>query len=420
MGHKILIISEYGDTAALAQRLTEEGHDARVYICDKKFKPILNGIVQKVESGAKFDPDVVVYGETGLGKSRIYSNYARGQGYPSFGGSVYADVLEHNRFAAIKLAHDSGIPVPDTWEFDNYRNAQKFLAAHDDTRYICKVNDGNEFTSFMGKTNEDVANYLAKEKPTRFILQQFIDGLLEMNCELWFSHGKPIDGSLNCSMEEKKFLSGDMGPNVGCSSTLVWKPKSTKLVEEVWNSGLLNKIEDERYTGPLDIALMLDRGGKPYFLEFTPRFGINAVFALVHILKSDLGEVLVRAARGEAPVMDLTDNEYAFALTVSIPPYPYEIDALQTPNISIDTSPISDDNVCLWGYDITAYDGAFYSAGLHGKLFDITTSSVSPSAAAYFAKEAAKSLDISNAQWRDDAGNKQQENIYTLETLGYL
>ena len=50
-------------------------------------------------------------------------------------------------------------------------------------------------------------------------------------------------------------------------------------------------LEKKKYTGPLDINGIVSKG-RFYGLEFSARFGFNALYALLPLLREDFGDIL--------------------------------------------------------------------------------------------------------------------------------
>ena len=58
-----------------------------------------------------------------------------------------------------------------------------------------------------------------------YILQAFVDGA-ELSSALWIYKGKVV--SANRTFENKQFIEGNKGPNVGSASNTVWQCKNAE------------------------------------------------------------------------------------------------------------------------------------------------------------------------------------------------
>jgi phosphoribosylamine--glycine ligase len=103
----------------------------------------------------------------------------------------------------------------------------------------------------------------------------------------------------------------------------VWQAtESNRVIEE--GIELMGPIlKDYDYVGPIDLNTVVDEKGV-WALEFTPRFGYDAMPALLELVDEDLGALIAKMARGEKPRRMKLKPGFASALRVSIPPHPSE------------------------------------------------------------------------------------------------
>jgi phosphoribosylamine-glycine ligase len=92
--------------------------------------------------------------------------------------------------------------------------------------FVFKPNGGQEqdtATTYVSKSSDDMLRYLDKlgtiTKGVEFILQEVVNGT-EVSVEGWFN-GEDFY-FINGTLEEKKFMEGNKGPNTGCAGNLVW------------------------------------------------------------------------------------------------------------------------------------------------------------------------------------------------------
>jgi len=415
---RILLATKDGDTLPLVFRLMEEGHTVRAWIENEKYGRLCDGLIPKLQKPQEieaFDPQLILNLETSLpGKTEQWLR----AGYPTLGGTRLAHELEADRFGALEFAREAGVLIPRTFPFMEGSEAIQRLRT-DSTRMCCKFNEdgGDKFLSFLGKSNADVIHFIEKKydpaKHKGLILQEYIEGPLELNCEGWFSRGELI-WPMNAGMEQKRFLSGDLGPNTGCMSTLTW-PLSERS-HTPWTRGMLEKLKELEYTGPLDMAFKMGKDGKFYFLEFTPRAGINAVFGLVDLFEGNLGEWFAGVAEGTEREMPLR-KAFSYILSVSVYPYPYEIPAVYLPGVEVRV-PSLPSGANWWPFGVEeGKDGKIVTAPGYPLVGYLSVCDRSAGKAVDRAKVIAQEIEVTGKQYRDD-GESLLEPLKRLQSLG--
>jgi len=415
---RYLILSKYGDGLALSYRLQDEGNQVKAFLTYKPYDKVGQGWIDRVESldeGLSWEPDVVVCDRNNVTSE---AEHCRDEGFLVFGASPLHKRLEEDRPFALGIVEKYGILVPDWQEFSASAEAIKFLKANKG-KWVLKFGSGDSIPTRLTESEEDAIAYLEDTKPKQpFIVQEHIDGKLELNTEAWFSDGSLIEGSINHGMEQKRFLAGDMGPNTGCESNLTWTSSGAAFDETFGAGGLLGWLEEEQYAGPIDIAAIMDEEGRLWFLEFTPRLGYSAIFSMLPILNSDLGQIFYECASGSIPEFNLS-KDYGFAVTLSTTPYPYEMPKEHIINERLRLGPDLEPGDSFWPIDLSFKDDVWRTAGAHGLLGYATSSSPSPQDAVYTALHALEGTKGTNLQWRTDAGNPT-DKIALLRKFGYL
>jgi hypothetical protein len=186
-----------------------------------------------------------------------------------------------------------------------------------------------EASSYVAKSAEDMIDYLSYSKEegkingTTFILQDVVPGS-EVSTEAWFSNGELIGSSINTTWETKKFLAGELGQRTGAETSLVCGYKDPPALFRGTVSKIQPLLKHAKWTGPIDVnAIVSEKDRKPYFLEFTPRFGYSAIFAYATILGCGVGEFLKGVVTGGFKVP--YKATWGTALKLSVPPYPCDI-----------------------------------------------------------------------------------------------
>ena len=161
-------------------------------------------------------------------------------------------------------------------------------------RWVLKPHDtAASDLSYPAKDAEDMLRRLAHAqemeelKPTqKFIIQEFIKGI-EISTEVWVQNGELV-GKPNGTIETKKAFPGDLGPNSGCQTSVVWPYEgltSRIVAQTVGRPELREWLRSPTapggdallpYSGPLDInCIISEEDHKPYGIEWTPPFWLQ-------------------------------------------------------------------------------------------------------------------------------------------------
>ena len=192
--------------------------------------------------------------------------------------------------------------------------------------------------TYGAKSGEDLAQYLQRIRRKygnriRCQVQDKIDGI-PISTAQWFN-GKEFVGPIFGTIEHKKFLNDDVGPSTGCALNAVWAyPESeVELAEKLgWPEFASILRRNDAPPRIDDMNAVVDDDGDAFFLEHTPRCGYDSeptAFRLV----GDLTRFLWNVATGQGSMPDISSH-IAFAVRLSVPPYPWEHvehDARHTP-----------------------------------------------------------------------------------------
>lgn len=341
---KFFIYSTYGDTLFLVPILEQEGNDVTFCLADPnpKSKGVMGkGIARKLITGigdrrsiqdvasfikSKVSRDTVIVFDmvsTTKIKSGPVADQLRNEGYPVVGASGFADAIELNRTYGAQVMRMAGIDIPSTASFVDFKEAIKF--ARDHPKFLvfkAHGNLGESRTLVADNVDEFVADLELQQRLTKgsieFELQEKVDGV-ECSVEGWFNGDDWIFQSFNSTIEEKRFMNGGLGANTGCMGNVVWfwRHARPKIVRETLLK-LTSILRKANYRGPLDINT---KGGKG--LEFTARFGYDAIQTAYHLLGIEMGRLLSDIARGS--IRRLSPSfDFAAGVRVSIPPYPID------------------------------------------------------------------------------------------------
>ena len=417
---KILIISKSGDGFGIAQKMQAEGHEIRIWVKEEGFDFVLKNIVEQVSSwrpSASDWADLVIADMVGFGRMETtLDNFE----VPHVGFNQIADMMELDRAKQMQLFSKFGIETPETESFANPTAAKSILDGWINPGYVIKpsgnLDTGKTFVTRDAETFSWALEQFSGDQD--LIVQRIVEGV-EISTEGWFN-GEDWLNPFNHTIEYKRFLTGDLGPNTGCSGNVVWavdKPQKDELVKNLKKLGPFLKAAG--YKGPIDLNTIATSSGI-FALELTTRIGYDAIEALYEIMEpQDLGEVFDSLGRGDKPVdLPVKKGMFGIAIRLTVPPYPHRKADKRDKGLPIIGLPEDLDHFYLTDvflnnnlYQWSASDGVLMKVGGNGRTIKEAT------AAAY---ERAKSIRVEGAQYRVDIASGAERNISQLKKWGYL
>src|ERR1700741_3280646 len=162
-------------------------------------------------------------------------------------------------------------------------------------------------------------------------------------------------------------------------------------------------LRDYDYVGPIDLNSVVNEDGV-WGLEFTPRFGYDALPALLELVDGQIGPTIAAMARREHPANLPLVNKRAAGIRISIPPYPSEH---FHPDEGIPIRGLTrEDREHLYFYDVKLNDANhLVSTNAFGAIVTITGSGDGISDAFSGPIELAKRAKIPQKQYRTDLVN---------------
>jgi phosphoribosylamine-glycine ligase len=329
----ILFISADGSSVVLHPKIEQEGHQAIWWIEDEGCAEVGDGIVMKTS-----DPDAVassadlIIVDDNTKRQAILADKYRGQGKAVWGGGRFVEKLEHDRGFGMDVYQEYGIPIPDTFEVRGLGDVKTVLKDFfDRTEKVVVKLDGEAMAgssfSFIAKNRE-----MCLEQVTHWeddgllgggwsgILQRFVPGI-EVSTEAWWN-GEEWS-THNITLEEKKSLSGDLGPAVGCAFNTVARISSSSRLFKMVLEPLGPLLKKHGYVGQIDTNAIVDADGVPRALEFTPRLGYDATPTLAwgnnHGYANKI--LFVLGLGGDFEGFGYQGRVWA-GVRISVPPYP--------------------------------------------------------------------------------------------------
>ncbi len=160
---------------------------------------------------------------------------------PTLGDGSFEHLLEDDREFGIQAMEGCGINVPPYAKFQTPSEAKGFIKSTN-KRYVFKPftvggTSQDTATTYVSKDASDLLEFIdtlwASAKQAPFILQEFIAGQ-EIGTEAFFNG---TDFFLpSGTLEEKKFMNDNKGPNTGCAGNLIFAMTGE---EKIFKEGLL-------------------------------------------------------------------------------------------------------------------------------------------------------------------------------------
>jgi phosphoribosylamine--glycine ligase len=350
----------------------QEGHEVDFYLEDKDGPNLYKGILPRVKNWKDgIDKSTILVFD--MSKMGAEADEMRKAGYAVVGGSALSDTMELDRAFGISVAENHGIAVPESEEFTDFEAAKEWIDG-EDCGWVFKPNDNKEgVRTFVASDTEQMTAMLEHysdlwKGEISFVLQKVIQGV-EISSEVWCRNGEIIEGSYNNTLEQKRFMPGDKGPNTGCMGSTVRFNLCPGLLEATF-SKLRPWLKQQKFTGPLDINTIVEFGsGTPYFLEWTPRFGYSAIYAMLMGLNMEVGEFLHGMATGEVRQLTTT-NEWLASLRLTMPNYPHCEETPESEGLPILGLDLDDEKI--WPLDIMLDKGKIVCSGYDSIICEVS------------------------------------------------
>ena len=433
------LISKDGDAWSLMERIRSEGNHAITYINNEEKRRVGDGIIEKSGAGRVLidnrgntnrevllevlhpKPDCIIM-DMVCGGFGALANLLRKDGYPVIGGHSWADRIELDRPYGAQVMRAMGIKTPKTYTFNDYTEAINFVK---ETRgvYVYKPS-GNQSTTttYVAKGPDDLIGMLEHYSDIKeeFELQEKVEGI-EISTELWFNGKEVIN--VNHTMEEKLFLEGNRGPRAGCMGSVVWIGSENSRLYKEGVGRMLPALKKIGYRGPLDLNTIVTKD-KLYGLEFTPRFGYDALFVLLEMFKGKISDLLYGVATGITREMTFR-SDWGMGIDLCVPPYPLHCEPDMYKDVLIQG--IDEGNRRhLWLYDVYKVGNQYLCAGCGGDIGAITArgdrvDGYSPIRdAKRRVLRTISNLVIPDVMWRRDIGDRVQDEYKQLQTWNWL
>lgn len=400
---QLIFMSNSGESLPIVWRLRREGVQVGIYIHNPQYRHNYDGLLEKIPiTSIKKElkkADVIIFDITRPNEKNnkkkeqniillkqdiaLLKMFGLKVSSPSvfgpvadklkkdhlvIGASEITEHLELDRNEGAELAEKMGFALPEIHEFKTLTEGANFLKGRTDMWVFKPHNNQDLDLTYVEKFPGELLTKLLDEYSVRigdkceYILQKKIDGI-ELSSEVWIGKQGPVH--FNHTIENKRLMDANLGPAIGSQSNTIWiKNKAGLLTEPL--TKMAAYLHKEGYIGPCDANCII-RGSVPYFLEWSPRFGYDAIYCLLNLVKGSLGDFFLKDFKVEF------HEGYAVSQRFSIPPYPYANPGLRK-NYAKDVSILNKlhKSLFFWAQDVYLDAGKLKCAGADGILGIVT------------------------------------------------
>jgi len=175
---------------------------------------------------------------------------------------------------------------------------------------------------------------------------------------------------------------------------------------------VLKKVD---YRGPIDLNSIVNEEGL-WGLEFTVRFGYDAVQTLMELYRGSLTRLMYDVAVGNRIEGELS-GDYAIGVRLSIPPYPHS----EKGEEGVPVIGLNEENLKhIWLGDVKREGERWYSAGADGVICCVTARGRSVRECRRRVYRTISNLVIPQVQYRTDVGERVEKDEMRLREFGFL
>lgn len=330
-------------------------------------------------------------------------------GVPCFGPRANAAVIEGSKVFSKNLMKKYNIP---TAAYETFASAEEALGYLDGARMPAVIKaDGlalGKGVIIAGTRDEARAavNEIMLDKKfgksgDSIVIEEYLTGP-EVSV-LAFTDGKTIVPMVS-SMDHKRALDGDLGPNTGGMGTVAPNPYYTeKIADRCMNEIFMPTVkamnaEGRTFKGCLYFGLMLTQDG-PKVIEYNCRFGDPETQVVLPLLESDLLKIMTAVTNGTLADCEVRfSNKSAACVIMASKGYPVKYEKGYEINIPSDLT----ESVYVAGAE--KRDGKMITNG--GRVIGVTATADTLKEAVAAAYEKVGRISFKNAYYRKDIGAK--------------
>lgn len=232
------------------------------------------------------------------------------EGFMTFGPKKNAAILEGSKVFSKELMQKYQIPTASYAVFHEPEKAQEYLRSVNQYPTVIKAdglalgkgvviaqNEAEAFAAISSIMEEKIFG----ESGSQIVIEEFLTGP-EVSV-LCFTDGKTVKPMVS-SMDHKRALDGDNGPNTGGMGTVAPNPYYTDAIAQTCMDTIflptIRAMEKEGrpFQGCLYFGLMLTPNG-PKVIEYNCRFGDPETQVVLPLLKTDLVDIITAIWNGK-------------------------------------------------------------------------------------------------------------------------
>ena len=338
-------------------------------------------------------------------------------GVPCFGPRKNAAIIEGSKAFSKSLMKKYGIPTAAYEIFtdmdaaiDYVRSGSGAVVVKADGLalgkgvFVCANRDEAEqaVRSIMGER-------IFGESGAKVVVEEFLEGP-EVSV-LSFTDGNVVVPMVS-SMDHKRALDGDKGPNTGGMGTIAPNPFYTKEVAERCMQEIFlptiraMKAEGREFRGCLYFGLMLTKDG-PKVIEYNCRFGDPETQVVLPLLKTDLLTVMQATTSGTLDRLNVEfDSGAACCVILASGGYPTHYEKGKEIVVT-DEEKLKDATVYHAGTALK--DGRLVTSG--GRVLGVTCTAPTLSEAVKKAYDAASGITFEGVHFRKDIGARALREV---------
>ena len=336
------------------------------------------------------------------------------EGFMTFGPKKNAAILEGSKVFSKELMQKYHIPTAEYRVFSKPEEAQAYLREKNEYPTVIKA-DGlalgkgvviaqNEEEAFAA-ISSIMEDKIFGESGSQIVIEEFLTGP-EVSV-LSFTDGKTVKPMVS-SMDHKRALDGDMGPNTGGMGTVAPNPYYTsEVAQQCMDTIFLPTIqamqeEDRPFQGCLYFGLMLTPKG-PKVIEYNCRFGDPETQVVLPLLETDLVDIILAIWNGTLDQLDIQWKQGCAACVVMASGGSPKKYATGLPISGLDKNGQIDS--CFVYHAGTKLDGEqILTSG--GRVLGVTATAETLPQALETAYAGVKTISFQDAHYRNDIGQR--------------
>lgn len=222
------------------------------------------------------------------------------------GSGKWTEHIELDREDGINLARECGFSIPEYKMFQSCKDGVRFLQADGKKdQWVLKPcgNKDLDWTfpeTFKGEVADILETCLPEQYGDKieFMLQKFVGDGVEVSSEVWWNGESFLHH--NRTLERKKLMDGNLSCATGSQSNNVWFCQRPGGVVFKEMEHLKPYLKKSGYLGPIDANCIITKDARPWFLEWTPRFGWSALYCFLSFLKGDIADFFLNGFKADS------------------------------------------------------------------------------------------------------------------------